>query len=181
MAEILDHTDNANRVEGSKKNFWLMIIGILLVLCGVFVLFNPMTALVASAMFIGLVLIVLGVGYLMVFRDTGSYMMLALGILDIFVGILFLTNLGISAVSMPVIFGLWVLFNGITEIVLGLEMRREKSPNWQILFWGGIGALIFSFLIFAYPFIGTFVITFLIGAYLIVYGALEIIRYFKCC
>lgn len=176
-----DLTMHNNNLTTSRRSIWLLIIGVLLILCGIYVILNPITALLASAMFIGLVFIVLGAGYLMVFRERNSYWMLALGILDLIIGVLFLGNLGITAASMPVIFGLWILFNGITEIVMGLEMKRNSDPNWQILFWGGIGGIIFSLLIFAYPVVGTFMITALIGIYLIVYGMLEIIRYFKCC
>ncbi len=178
---VRNDINNTNDLTTSRKSIWLLIIGVLLILCGIYVILNPITALLASAMFIGLVFIVLGAGYLMVFRERDSYWMLALGILDLIIGVLFLGNLGITAVSMPVIFGLWILFNGITEIVMGLEMKRNSDPNWQILFWGGIGGIIFSLLIFAYPVVGTFMITALIGIYLIVYGLLEIIRYFKCC
>ena len=176
-----DFNNTSNSLSTQKKSIWLLIIGILLALCGVYVIFNPITALLASAMFVGLVFIILGAGYLMVFREKNSYWMLALGILDLIIGILFIGNLGITIVSMPVILGLWILFNAITEIVMGIEMKRTFDPNWQILFWGGVGGIIFSLLIFAYPVVGTFMITALIGIYLIGYGLLEIIRYFKCC
>ncbi len=165
----------------AKRSIWLLLLGALLVLSGVYVIFNPITALLASAMFIGLVFILLGAGYLLVFRESNSYMMLALGILDLVIGVLFLANIGITAVSMPIVFALWTLFNGITEIVMGIEMKQSHDKNWPILFWGGIGGLIFSFLIFAYPIIGTVMITALIGTYLIVYGILEIVRYLRGC
>ncbi len=174
-------TNIADNLTKGKRNVWLFIIGILLILCGIYVIFNPVTALIASAMIIGLIFIVVGTGYLMVFRESESYMMLALGILDLIIGVLFLTNLGITAVNMPIIFGLWILFNGITEIVMGIEMKRTNNSDWKILFFGGIAGVIFSLLIFAYPVVGTFMITMLIGAYLIVYGALEVVRYFRCC
>ncbi len=174
-------TNIANNLVSGNRSVWLLIIGILLILCGLYVIFNPVTALIASAMIIGLIFIVVGTGYLMVFRESESYMMLSLGILDLIIGVLFIANLGITAVNMPIIFGLWILFNGITEIVMGIEMKGRLDTNWKILFFGGIAGVIFSLLIFAYPVIGTFVITMLIGAYLIAYGALEIVRYFRCC
>ena len=164
-----------------KRSKWLLLLGALLVLSGIYVIFNPITALLASAMFIGLVFILLGAGYLMVFRESNSNMMLALGILDLVIGVLFLANIGITAVSMPIVFALWTLFNGITEIVMGVEMKQSHDTNWPILFWGGIGGLIFSLLIFAYPIIGTVMITALIGIYLMAYGILEIVRYFRGC
>lgn len=162
-----------------QRNIWLLIIGILLVICGVYVLFNPVTALVASALTIGVILIVIGTGYLITFRQSDSYITLIMGIVDILIGILFLTNLGITAVSMPIIFGLWVLFNGISQLVMGLEIKNTQGPAWKWLVGSGIFGIIFSLLIFAYPVIGTVTLTLLLGLYLIGYGAFELNRYFR--
>ncbi len=160
-----------------QRNIWLLIIGILLVISGIYVLFNPVAALVASALTIGLILIVVGTGYLITFRQTNSYITLIMGILDILIGVLFLTNLGITAVTMPIIFGLWVLFNGIAQIVMAIELKNKITPAKKWLFAAGIFGIIFSMLIFAYPVVGTLTLTLLLGIYLIGYGGFEINRY----
>ncbi len=161
------------------KSFWLLLISLILILSGVYVLFNPITALVASAMVVGVVFILLGVGYLMAFREKKSSVFLALGVLDLIIGVLFLSNIGISAANMPIILGLWILFNGIAEIVMGWEMRSDQDSMWKIFFFGGILGVIFSLLIFAMPVIGVVTITVVIGLYLIIYGALEFMRFMK--
>ena len=161
------------------KSFWLLLISLILILSGIYVLFNPITALVASAMVVGVVFILLGVGYLMAFREKKSSVFLALGVLDLIIGVLFLSNIGISAANMPVILGLWILFNGIAEIVMGWEMRADQDSMWKIFFFGGILGVIFSLLIFAMPVIGVVTITVVIGLYLIIYGALEFMRFMK--
>ena len=161
------------------KSLWLLIISILLIISGVYVLFNPISALITSAVLLGIVFIVIGTAYLMSFRQLNSYMLLALGILDIMIGVLFLTNIAATATSMPVIFGLWILFNSIAEIVMGIEMRSNGIAHWRYLIGMGIAGLIFSLLVFIMPIIGTVAITLIIGLYLIVYGIMEMRRFIK--
>lgn len=165
----------------NSKNIWLLIISILLILSGIYVLFNPITALVASALSIGIILILIGTGYLIMFRQSNSYIMLTMGILDLLIGILFLTNIGVTAMSMPIIFGLWILFNGISQLVMGIEMKgiSVESPAWKWLIGSGIFGIIFSLLVFAYPMLGTAAITLILGFYLIGYGGFELNRYLK--
>lgn len=174
-------TQLTNNLISGTRNFWLLIIGSLLILSGLVVICNPITALMASAMFVGFMFIVIGCGYLMAFQKSESALALALGILDIIIGLVFLMNITIVTASMPVIFALWILFNGITEIVMGYQLRKTNDSDWKILFWGGICSVLFSLFVFLHPFIGSFIITTLIGIYLIVYGVFEIIRYIKCC
>ena len=161
------------------KSLWLLIISILLIISGVYVLFNPISALITSAVLLGIVFIVIGTAYLTSFRQLNSYMLLALGILDIMIGVLFLTNIAATATSMPVIFGLWILFNSIAEIVMGIEMRSNGIAHWRYLIGMGIAGLIFSLLVFIMPIIGTVAITLIIGLYLIVYGIMEMRRFIK--
>lgn len=163
----------------NSKSIWLLIISLILIGCGIYVLFNPMTALVASALAAGIIFILMGFGYLFDFRQCHSYMCLAIGILDIIVGVILLANLGITAVSMPIIFGLWCLFVGITQFVAALELKEEGSSFGNWLLAAGLVGIIFGLLIFFYPGFGAMTITFLMGSYLILYGAFELNRYIK--
>lgn len=163
-----------------SNKIWLLIISLLLIVSGVYVFFNPLSALLTSALFIGVLLIVLGAGYILSFAKGQSYGVFALGILDIFVGILFLTNLAITAVTLPVILGFWILANSIVQLVMAFELR--KDPEFPTKPWviGSCMGLVLSILIFMYPIVGTLTITFLVGFYLIAYGLFELHRFYKC-
>ena len=71
------------------RNIWLLIVSLLLITSGVYVLFNPLSALIASVLIIGILFIILGSSYILAFKDGDSYAILALGILDVFIGLLF--------------------------------------------------------------------------------------------
>lgn len=158
-------------------NIWLLIISTLLILSGVYVLFNPISALVASVLVIGVLFIILGSSYILVFKEGESYAILALGILDIFVGLLFLTNIGISVATLPVILAFWILFNSTVQLAMGLEIKNITGAPWKQLVGAGIFGIGFSILIFVYPAVGNITITLLLGLYLIGYGIFELNRF----
>lgn len=163
-----------------SKNIGLLLIGILLIIGGIYVLFNPLAALIASALFIGIALVLVGVGYLFLYTQDKSYLTLSLGILDIFIGLVFLSNIGISAATMPIIFALWILFIGISQLAMGLELKKltpVSSSAWKWWTASGLFGILFAILVFIFPTIGALSITILLGIYLIEYGAFELNRY----
>ena len=162
------------------KNMWLLFISILLILSGIYVLFNPLTALITSVILIGIVLITIGCGYILSFQENDSYAILALGILDVFVGLFFLTNIGITALSFPIIWGFWILFNSTIQLVMGLELKNQDKNLFKALVSTSVFGLIFATLIFIYPAVATITITVLLGLYLIGYGIFEFSRFIAC-
>ena len=99
------------------------------------------------------------------------------GLLDIFVGVIFVGNLGVTAASIPVIFALWCLAVGIIQVVTAYQMSK-LGASWKWTSVAGILGILFAFLILAYPSIGAFTLTALMGLYVILYGVVEIIEYF---
>ena len=82
--------ENSN-IKVSKS---VLVFGILMILAGIFTWFNPDTALLAMALYLGIVFLLGGVGYLSAFFSYPSGGLLALGLLDIIVGVILMTNLG---------------------------------------------------------------------------------------
>ena len=162
------------------KNFWLLLISLLLIASGIYVLFNPISALISSVIFIGIFLLLIGSGYLLSFQENDSYAILALGILDIFLGLIFLTNIGITALTLPIIWAFWIMFNSIIQIAMGMELKNTPNVPYKQIIGAGVFGVLFSTLIFIYPAVGTFTITILLGFYLIGYGVFELYRLKSC-
>ncbi len=163
-----------------SNKIWLLIISLLLIVSGIYVFFNPFTALLTSALFVGVVLIVIGSGYILSFSKGESYAILALGILDILVGILFLTNLSLSALTLPIILAFWIMANSVVQLAMAFELKDDPmfpTKPWVI---GTFLGIVLSILIFMYPIVGTLTITILVGFYLIGYGLFELHRFIKC-
>ncbi len=159
------------------SNAWHLVAGILMALLGVYVWMNPAATLVAMALYLGIVFIVVGAGYFMASFSLESGWYMLVGLLDIFVGVIFVGNLGVTAASIPVIFALWCLAVGIIQVVTAYQMSK-LGASWKWTSVAGILGILFAFLILAYPSIGAFTLTALMGLYVILYGVVEIIEYF---
>ena len=159
-----------------RNNIWHLIAGIIMAVMGIYVWFNPAVTMVALAMYLGVLFIVVGAGYFAFSFsfDSGWYMLV--GLLDILVGVIFLVNLGVTAASMPVIFALWCLAVGVIQVVTAFRYKKEGFP-WIWSMVAGILGIVFAFLILAYPAVGAATITALMGAYILLYGAVEIAEY----
>ena len=165
---------------GYKPSGWILVIGILLMIIGVYAWFHPATALAGLALYLGFVLVLIGVGYLIAFfgnRLSGWY--LVLGIIDIVVGVLFVSNLPTATAAIPFIFAIWVLVVGAIQIVHAIDIRNIFPRVWGWPLISGILGIIFALLIFYNPFAGTVAITVLLGLYLFSNGLLAVIEYFS--
>lgn len=157
-------------------SIWHLIAGILMAVLGVYVWFNPEVTLVALALYLGVVFIAVGVGYFIASFsfDSGWYMVV--GLLDILVGVIFVANLGLTAASMPIIFALWCLAVGVIQLVVAYKFKKA-GMSWGWTLTSGVLGIIFAFLILTYPALGVITITALMGAYILLYGVLEIAEY----
>ena len=156
---------------------WHLIAGIIMALLGVYVWLNPVVSLVALALYLGIGFIIVGAGYIAFSFSFQSGWYLLVGLLDIFVGIIFVSNLGVSAASLPIIFAVWCLAVGAVQVASAFQLRSAGFP-WSWTFGAGILGILFGFLILAYPALGALTITALMGAYVALYGIVEIIEFY---
>lgn len=167
-------------MEGIKKigiaGFWHLAAGIIMVLLGFYIWFNPQVTLVALALYLGIAFILIGGGYFMASFSYQSGWYLVVGILDILVGAILFSNIGVTAASLPIIFAVWCLAVGVIQIVAAFEFKK-MGVQWPWLMTTGFLGIIFAFLILAYPAIGAVAITVLMGAYVFLYGVVQITEY----
>lgn len=165
--------ENSN-IKVSKS---VLVFGILMILAGIFTWFNPDTALLAMALYLGIVFLLGGVGYLSAFFAYPSGGLLALGLLDIIVGVILVTNLGVTVSSLPVLLAIWVLCVGVIQIAFSIDARSSGLIFWKWTLASGIIGVLFGFLILSHPMIGVFTISLMLGLYLILYGCLGVGEY----
>ncbi len=169
---------NVKVVSENPASIWHLIGGIIMALLGIYIWFNPAVSLMALALYLGIVFIVVGAAYFMASFSFRSGWYLVVGILDILVGVVFVANLGVSAVSLPIIFALWCMAVGVVQIVTAFQFKNTGLPWYWSLIAGILGVL-FAFWILAYPALGVYTLTALMGAYILLYGMVEIIEYFS--
>lgn len=145
----------------TTKYWWLMlIIGILSVICGIWVFRNPIESYFALTIYFSIMFIMYGIGEIVNafagphYRNRGWG--ITLGILDMVIGFILLANLGWAADMLPYIVGFILMFVGISFIGQSSQMQSYRIPNWGWLLTGGILTLIFAFLIIFHPLFGAF-------------------------
>ena len=160
-----------------KSNKWNLVAGIVMILFGGVVWFNPFETMVALAFYIGFIFVLVGGAYAMSSFASKSGWYLLVGVLDILIGIILMANLGISAMTLPIILALWCLTVGVIQFVGAFENKKQGYPwSWSLVM-GSLGVL-FGFLILIYPAVGMVAISTFLGLYAILFGIFQLIEYY---
>ena len=95
------------------------------------------------------------------------------GVLAILFGILAFIWPGLTLQALVILFGAYVLIDGIAAIVTGIR-DREFNQRWWVLLLEGIVGVIFGILTFLWPQITAVVLLYFIAAWAVVTGIFEI-------
>lgn len=170
--------ENATR---TVKNWWLFLIGgILCIGAGIAVFCNPIEGYAALTLLFGVVILVVGLVELIVAMTSRNYFMMrgynvVGGILDILIGILLCANPGFTAVALPILLGIWLMYHSFMIIGFAGDLHSFNVPGaaWGIV--GGVLLLVLSLFITFKPFsFGAGAVTILTGVALVIVGALLI-------
>lgn len=129
------------------KKIWLCIAGILLIALGVYFIINPNVTLVSTAWVLGFLTLFTGISKLVFtlrtqafIPNSGTRMLSAL--LNIFFGCFFLFNLLGTALSLPFVFAIWVIIEGISVFVASFDYKKVGFPYWWALMLLGIVGIV---------------------------------------
>ncbi|MFO7167585.1 MAG: HdeD family acid-resistance protein [Chloroflexota bacterium] len=164
----------------SDAPWWLLLIqGIVTLILGLLLLFNPVATTMAIVVFIGASWLVSGVldlvGLLSDRRNLGWKVLS--GVLGIWAGLVVLGQPVLSTIMLPTLFVIFVavsgLFYGAVRIIHGL-----RGGGWveTIL---GIVAIILSLMLLSQPLVSALALPFVFGAIAVVGGVMAIIAAFR--
>ena len=159
-----------SRRSGSKKDWGLVIAGILVLLMGIVIMAWPGLSLVTLAIMAGAILIVAGVSNIATFTRMkgivpGAGWVLANGIGDILLGAIFVIFPVASADMLPWLSGVFLMAYSVYAIVAGIAMKNA-FPGWGLVLATGIVGLLCGIMFIVSP--ASFVI--FLGAFLIFRG-----------
>ncbi len=163
-----------------KSMRWtLFTTGGILILLGIVSCFHPLASLMSFAFFIGIGFVVAGINHLVpYFTMRGSSYrpswLLPQGILDILLGVLMLTRIGLTTLMIPVLLGFWVMFMGVLRLYSSFQLKRAGLKKWWILLISGVLLLLCALMVISSPILGALLVTWLIGAMFICAGAAAI-------
>ena len=101
--------------------------------------------------------------------NSGSRMLSAL--LQIILGLMFLGNNLFVAISLPVIFAMWVLFEGVLIAVQSFDYKKVGFSNWWLILILGIAGAVLGILGLRNPDVTATTLSTLIGIGIIALGA----------
>lgn len=160
------------------KNWWLLCIaGLACIAAGIAVFCFPSDSYLLFSCIFGAVMLITGVVELTVAASSRNWFMMrgyniVGGILDILVGILLCAWPGVTMVTLPIFLGIWLIYHSFMIIGLAGDFGafHVKGSGWLV--FGGILILFLGIFITLNPLTaGATVIVWLLGAGLIVFGA----------
>lgn len=152
---------------------WLLAISCCMLILGIIMVVRPQISAVTLCWLLGLLCVGMGAYEVVRYFKLGVVGLffrldLFLGIGNIILGILFLTNLTGAVTIFPVLVGLDLLVSSLFNIQLAVSLRRYKMGSWVTSLILGIVDIIFSIFLFADPFRGAATLMVFIGISLIV-------------
>lgn len=160
----------------TSTKVWLAIAGILLMVLGIVCIANPAATLFSTAWMIGCFTLFSGIAQLIFTCKTQAFLpnsgtrMLS-SILQIVLGFIFLAHNLFVTVSLPVVFAVWVLVEGIIIAVQSFDFRQAGFSAWWGVLLLGIAGAILGFFGLKNPDIAGTALSWLIGLAIIAMGA----------
>ena len=163
----------------SKKTLrWtLYFTGGVLVVLGLWAMTYPVEALMSLALYLGIGFILAGVNHLVpCFSLRGDPMyprwMLVQGVLDLLIGVVMLTRLGLTAFMIPIMVACWFCSTGVVRIATSFRLKSLGFGRWWAMLLNGLLLAVCASLMLASPFAGWISAALLMGSVLVASGFL---------
>ena len=160
-----------------RCSIWHLISGIIMLILGIVVWANPLSSLFAIAVYFGAAVFLLGCDYITFSFTEYSGWYFVVGLLDMCIGLILLTNLGLTVQTLPYLFAFWFLATGVMQISGSLDIKKLGLP-WGWSMFSGILGVVLAFLILSYQTFGEFALVLTVGFYIFAFGVLSIAEYF---
>jgi uncharacterized membrane protein HdeD (DUF308 family) len=167
---------------GMAQNWWALVLrGVAAVIFGILAYIWPDITFTALVLLFGAYALWDGVFALIgAFRTQGDrrWALVLEGIVGIAAGLLTFLWPGAATFALLFIIAGWAVATGILEIVAAIRLREEIEGEWLLLV-SGVLSVLFGIAIAVWPAAGLLAVTWIIGAYAIVFGILLIVLGFR--
>ena len=153
-----------------------MVAGILCIIAGICVFVFPLESYVTLSILFGILMLLTGAAQLVIASSSGNYLMMRGyfiigGVLDVILGIFLCVYPGVSLVALPVMMGLWLMYNSFVIISFGGDMDTFKLSGGGMVMVLGILLLVLSIFVLLNPFsVGVTTVLIVAGIGLILFG-----------
>lgn len=157
------------------------VLGVLMIVAGIVCLCVPGMTEATLALAYGIILLISGIADIVIFAVWGPAMfgagwLLLDGILTVLLSMFLLFNMGFTALALPYIFGMWLMFSGISKFVSSFDLRAFGVRGWGWMMALGIVMTAVGFVAFLDPVLSTLAMTVITGIMFMIYGISDIIH-----
>jgi len=147
-------SDIYEKTERLIKHWWLsLVVGIAAVAVGFVVLVHPAESYYTFALWLGIVVFLSGIAGVVQALSTKNYFVrrgwiVLAAVADIIIGIVLMFSSMLSAVAMPILLGVWLLYRGCAMLVQGFDLRNfgVRDAGWVMFYAAVIIAIAISIL-----------------------------------
>jgi len=166
------------------RRWWALVLrGLAAIAFGILTFVAPAISLFALVIMWGAYAIVDGV-FAVVLAIRGARVapgwgwLLAEGIVGIGAGVVTFLWPGITAIALLAVIATWAILTGLAEIVTAIRLRRQVRGEWMLAA-SGVLSIVFGVLLAMRPGAGALAVTWMIGGYAVVFGALLVALGFR--
>jgi uncharacterized membrane protein HdeD (DUF308 family) len=164
-----------------KVNQWWIpvLVGISLSAISLFLMSQPLGTFLGLTIVFGYVIFLSGAfNVVFAIRNRqffdGWVWYLMIGVFEIFLGTALLFQPQLSAESLVLFTGFWLLFTAVSRISFSFVLKKMDVTTWWVNLLGAIFTLFFAFLIIINPIIGMFSVVYLVTIPMFVSGIVAI-------
>jgi uncharacterized membrane protein HdeD (DUF308 family) len=165
--------------ETLANKWWILVVrGVAALVCGVLAFTLPGITLFALVLVWGAYALVDGAfGLVLGLRSARSGQrwggLVFAGIVGMAAGVLTFIWPGVTALALLCVVAAWALLTGVAQIVSAIRLRRQIRGEW-LLALSGVLSIAFAVLLVVYPGAGLLTLVWLVGAYEIAFGVLQL-------
>lgn len=153
--------------------------GILLVITGVLVMSYPDKSFKTFVFIFGIVSIMQGILWISAyarFKDIFglSWVTIFSAIIDIIIGILFLSSKAVGGITLAILFAIWFLTDSIIGIVFASQLKQYSTGTFVLSLILSILSLIIAIILLFNPALAAMTMVYLVAFWLLIFGFNEI-------
>ena len=167
----------------TSTKIWIVITGVIFIIFGIVCMCNPIETLVSMAWLIGLFTLMSGFSKLFFGLKTqnelpNSGTRILTGLLDVIFGIFFLGNSIFVAASLPVIFAIWLIIEGVIIAVQSFDYKSADYKGWWGILLLGIAGAILGIFALKNPVAAGATLSFIFGFSVMLFGIAYLVAFF---
>ncbi len=167
-------------LENKVNKWWLpVLIGISLSAIALFLMSQPIGTFLGLTLVFGWLIFISGI-FNLIFSIQNRHFFdgwvwyLMIGIFEIILGVALLLQPQLSAESLIIFTGFWLLFSAVSQISFSLVLKKMEITTWWVNLLAAIFTMFFAFLIIINPIVGMFSVVYLVTIPIFVSGLIAI-------